>query len=74
VRREPVTSTSLRSCGYDPETDTLEVEFVNGHVYEYRGVPQAAYDGLAQAPSKGSYFNRYIKDRYPFDRVSEGLS
>ena len=36
VRREPVTSTNIRSVGYDPETSTLEVEFVNAHVYEYR--------------------------------------
>jgi len=70
VRRELVSSTNLRSIGYDPETKTLEVEFVNGHIYEYRGVPPAAYEGLDQARSKGSHFNRHIKDRYAFHRVS----
>jgi KTSC domain len=70
VRREPVVSTNLRSVGYDEDPQTLEVEFANGEVYEYQSVPEAVHRSLMQAPSKGTYFNRYIKERYVFRRVS----
>jgi hypothetical protein len=67
--REPVASESIASIGYDDDAEVLEVEFVTGTVYRYRGVPEDVYDDLRQAPSKGAYFNRHIKDAYPFEQV-----
>ncbi len=69
MRREPVVSTNLRSVGYDEDLQTLEVEFADGEVYEYQGVPVAVHRSLMQARSKGAYFNSYIKDRYVFRRA-----
>jgi len=63
--RTPVSSTNLRSIGYDPDACTLEIEFNSGGVYLYAGVPQAEYDGLMSAASHGVYFNANIKKRYP---------
>ena len=37
--RQPVTSSNLRTVGYDPITRTLEIEFQDGAVYQYDGVP-----------------------------------
>jgi KTSC domain len=64
MERTPVSSTNLRSIGYEPETATLEVEFNTGAVYQYHGVPQEAFDSLMQAGSKGVYFNAHIKNSY----------
>jgi hypothetical protein len=64
MERTPVSSSNLRSIGYDPETATLEVEFNTGAVYQYHGVPQEAFDSLMQAGSKGAYFNANIKNSY----------
>jgi lysyl-tRNA synthetase class 2 len=44
-------------------------EFVSGAVYRYRGVSQDVFDDLRQAPSKGAYFNRHIRDAYAWEQV-----
>lgn len=46
MKRQSVSSSNLRSVGYDPETKTLEVEFQNGSVYQYFNVPPQVYKGL----------------------------
>lgn len=68
VNRTPVSSSNIRSIGYEPDTKTLEVEFHSG-VYQYSGVPESVYRGLMQSPSKGSYFHDHVKDRYSFRRI-----
>ena len=64
MQRTPVSSSNLRSIGYEPETSTLEVEFNTGSVYQYHGVPQEVFDFLMEAGSKGTYFNANIKNSY----------
>lgn len=59
----------MASTGYDEATNTLEVEFQTGAIYQYFGVPQNIYDQLMHAPSKGQFINAYIKNAYPFSRV-----
>lgn len=60
-QRTPVRSIVIRSIGYAPATDTLEVEFVSGAVYEYAGVPADLHAQLLGAASKGAFFNQFIK-------------
>jgi KTSC domain len=61
MNRIPVSSSNLASVGYDPATQTLEVEFLNGGIYNYSGVPSSVYSGLMSAVSHGTYFDRNIK-------------
>ena len=68
MERAPVTSSNLISIGYDPASETLEVEFKGG-VYQYYNVPQFIYDQLMQATSLGIFFNANIKNAYPCSRV-----
>lgn len=65
-----VDSQSLRSVGYDARSSTLEVEFKNGTVYQYRDVPSQAYQELLRADSLGAHINQYIKGQYEFSRVA----
>lgn len=67
--REPVRSESIAAIGYDDDAEVLEIEFVTGAVYRYRGVTQDVFDDLRQAPSKGAFFNRHVKDAYVFEQV-----
>ncbi len=68
--REPVSSSNLASVGYDLDSATLEVAFLNGRVYQYQGVPEEIHLGLMSAGSKGSYFNEYVKRAgYPYIQV-----
>jgi hypothetical protein len=69
VIRDPVASKNIASMGYDPDTETLEVEFGSGAVYQYYNVGRAIYEQLMAAPSKGQFLNTYIKNAYPFSRV-----
>lgn len=59
--RQEVESSSLKSLGYDPSTNTLEVEFNHGGVYQYFNVPKHIYDGLMSADSHGTYFANQVK-------------
>ena len=48
MQRTTVSSSNLASVGYDATTETLEIEFQNGAVYQYFSVPVQAYHGLMQ--------------------------
>ena len=64
-----VESPSVRSVGYSTSSRTLEVEFVNGSVYQYFDVPQPTYAGLLAAPSIGNFVNTQIKPYYEFAEI-----
>jgi len=49
---------------------TLDLEFHSGATYRYFGVPEPLVEGLLGAESKGSYFNRNIRNRFPYQRLS----
>ena len=68
--KQPVASSNIRAVGYDSQTQTLEVEFQSGWVYQYYGVPDNMHDQMMQATSKGKFLNLYIKNRYPYSRVA----
>ncbi|MCP9750121.1 KTSC domain-containing protein [Ferruginibacter sp. HRS2-29] len=67
--RTSVTSSNIASIGYDENSSTLEIEFLNGSIYQYFDVPQAVYEELMRAPSHGSYLATNIKGNYRFSRV-----
>lgn len=69
MERTTVISTNIRTIGYDPDSQTLEVEFNYGSVYQYAGVPQGEYEGMMNADSKGKYLNANIKGHYPFVKL-----
>jgi hypothetical protein len=70
VNRIPVRSSNVASVGYDAENSILEIEFQDGGIYQYFRVPQNVHAGLMSASSKGSYFARYVKDKYTVKRVA----
>lgn len=70
MNRISVSSSNISSIGYDPTTQVLEIEFHDGSVYQYDGVPQPVYEGLMSASSHGQYFHQHIKDVYPYRKVN----
>lgn len=62
--RVVIVSDKMSSAAYDSTTAVLEVEFSNGYVYEYLGVPRDHYDALLAAPSKGRYFNNGLRGKF----------
>ena len=68
-----VESSTLASVGYDLTQGLLQLEFCSRAIYHYFGVPAAAHKALLGAPSKGSYFNRAIRGRFPYRRVAPAV-
>lgn len=68
--REQVTSTMIRSIGYEPETQSLEIEFAKGGAcYLYSEFPEDEYAAFKSADSFGKFFLARIKDRYPTTKL-----
>lgn len=62
-------STNIAEFRYDRTTDTLQVDFVDGSTYEYMNVPPQTHRAFQSAGSKGEFFARQIRGRYPYERV-----
>ena len=69
MRRVAVDSSALSAVGYDPATNVLELEFVEGDVYRYFAVPRRIHRELLAAESLGRYFLTNIRDRYRHQRL-----
>lgn len=63
-------STVIRSHSYDTNAGELTITFVTGRRYVYRDVPQPVYAGFKAAFSRGTFFNREIRDRFPYREIT----
>ena len=64
-----VESTAISEIDYDAERTKLLVHFHSGERYVYVGVPGEVHRSFVDAESKGRFFQRAIRDRYPFNRL-----
>lgn len=69
MNRNHVESSNIESIGYDSKSQTLEIEFLNGSIYQYFDVPQHIYDELIDADSHGKYLAANIKGHYRYSKV-----
>jgi len=69
MQRIPVTSSDLSSVGYDPISQTLEIQFNSGGIYQYSDVPANVYEGLMSASSHGKYFHAHIRTSYLYKKL-----
>lgn len=59
----PVSSDAISAVGYS--NGTLYLTYVSsGKTYSYAGVPQATYEGLMAAESKGKYIAQHIRKQH----------
>lgn len=63
-----VDSSNIEAIGYDDDTQGLHVRFLSGGYYIYSDVPREIFDDLMNAPSKGSFLNREVKNIYQFTK------
>jgi hypothetical protein len=69
MERKRISSSRIRSAGYDPQKQVLEVEFSDGRIVGYRGVSPEIHRQFVNAPSPASFFDDKIADHYPETRV-----
>ena len=70
MERTPVTSDKVTSIGYDKQAEILEIEFINGSVYEYYNITPRLYKQLMKAPCLDRFLNTEIKCAYPYKLIS----
>ena len=64
-----IQSTVLRGAWYLPQRRQLELLFTSGRRYVYSNVPMAIAGRFAEAESKGRFYNREIRNRFPCREV-----
>ena len=62
-------STVIRKWEYDEAERRLDILFVSGRRYSSFVVPPEVAEGMRAAFSKGSYYNRNIRDVFRFSRT-----
>jgi len=67
--RKPLKSSKLRAAGYDERQRTMEIEFVNGDIYEYKAVSPELYRQLMASPSPNSFFEDKIEEAFSGKRT-----
>jgi hypothetical protein len=70
MNRTPVSSSNIRSIGYDQSLAILEVEFISNDVYQYFNVPEHLYQQFFQTSSHGQFLNDNIRYNYRYQKVS----
>lgn len=84
ITRLPVSSKSMRSIGFEQDeietpggrfkakrssSGTMDIEFPNGEIYRYKGVPQRLYRELIDSPSIGGFFQSSVRPFFTGDLV-----
>ncbi len=62
--RVSVISSMLVSIGYEQETETLQIEFKDGTIFNYEKVPFDVYTNMMDSASIGSFYHKNIKSKY----------
>lgn len=69
----PIQSDNVAAAGYDPATQTMTVQFLEGAVYQYAPVPQSLWDDFVAAqphPWSAVGYPRLVEAKVPYWRVS----
>ena len=62
-------STTMSGFGYEKNSQVLTVEFTHGGRYSYYDVPEAVFEQMKAASSKGQFLAQNIKNAYRYARV-----
>lgn len=57
-------SANIAAYGYDEKTQSLYVRFKSGGAFTYKDVPQAIFDNLHSADSKGKFFHAHVRSKF----------
>lgn len=76
IEKALVESSNIKAIGYDATSRVLQVEFINGSVYNYLEVPSEQHQAIMNPPvefdgSHGKYLNARIKGSFEFEKIKE---
>ncbi|MDD5523678.1 MAG: KTSC domain-containing protein [Smithella sp.] len=64
-----VKSSNIAAIGYEPDDMVLTVQFKNGGIFAYQGVPAQEVVNLHGAESVGKYLHSKIKPNFQCSKV-----
>jgi len=69
MERRSISSSMIRSIGYDESISTLEIEFNSGAVWNYYDFSLTSWYEFDGAESHGKFFHSFIKNNYRESQV-----
>lgn len=70
IERRALKGGRLKAGAYDEREQRLELEFTDGSVRTYKGVPGEVWRRLLAAPNPASFHEDRIAEEYPAERGS----
>ncbi|MEI7446314.1 MAG: KTSC domain-containing protein [Burkholderiales bacterium] len=70
MQRRPLNTEKLRSAGYDPREQRLEIEFRSGEVKAYKAVPDEVARRFFSSPNPEAYWEDRIAEEYVVERAA----
>ncbi len=62
-------SSNVKGMGYKNETETLQVEYLNGSTYQFFKVQVETWEALQKADSIGKFLHQHVKFQYEFEKM-----
>ena len=69
MQRQRVQSSNIASVGWSE--GTMEIEFLNGGIYQYANVPHGLYIEFLSSNSKGQFFHSRIKSVFDYRKADQ---
>lgn len=69
IELQEVHSSIIKGVGYDAKKQILYVRFANENMYAYSHVMVDKFMRLANSNSVGAYFNKHIRNFYPYEKL-----
>lgn len=70
MQRKLLRTDRLEAASYDARAARLEIEFSNGDVRVYKGVPEEVARRFFDAPNPASFWEDRIAEEYPWEQAS----
>lgn len=69
INHTAVQSSSIRSIGYDEETQDMHVHFNGTGTYVYHDVPPETHQAIMMSGSKGNFLHTNVKNKHKFTKL-----
>ena len=66
---KPVLSSWITDLTHNRPNKVLTMRLSNGKSFSIPGITRTTFEQWTRSPSKGRFFHKYIKDRFPVNRI-----
>ncbi len=74
IKVHNVKSSNIKEIGFDPKTQKLQINFLNGSKYQYEKVTAHQFADIMAAKSHGAALSKDIKGKHKFTQITPSES